>query len=701
MESLTDVSALCDELDLKLSMWYPPYFVDYTTAETQAKAKSHLSLLCTAMKRLDVLFIPGGDPGGRHPKDFFPIGRQLAGWYREFFPSGEVWVSSQYGLSVTYDLGIEPWDPVVREQDWFDALHDATLTDYLTGAVYGPWSSHPLSEFRARVPSHLPVRHYADICHVLTCELPVDKWNIAFASTQHREPITIRPMTLLRVCEDTFAHADAGFGAYSEGVSDDVNKHVLNALYWGADLEGPTRGVGGEALLRTMLLQYSRLLVGMLHTHALQLVEAILGLEQNWVGEIASNGSIETTLATLRELEEQALPRQAAFSWRWHMILFRAYHDMFIKQRVVQEEAALRTARTGLSAACAGAAGAAGDTPDAAAVAAAVDLALATLRAPYREAEMSTSVELNVDAPEPTSVMMLYGKLQALAGLLRVNVGLQLTLAYGGQHAQRGAFLMLAWSALTDVPYVRGQLETILRDAAGDAHAVSLGVGRLLAQQTAEVPSFDTVWYASFGSGGAAAAVGGDHEEEEVSPSVSSVLAPHRPMELGEDPTFFARPYQDYLDTTNYELMEMVVAGKVPYTWRSWIVPVWPRISSLRMRFPLASLKRLDARRPLHVQITYVGEDLYQLGGDWAELGTISLPTRLLCNSVPLHDFMAPPTRTESRIFELPEASLAAARADGADGVLEFVVEPQQPEKVAFRRTAFPVAEFWILQKRP
>jgi hypothetical protein len=29
MESLADTSKWCDELDIKFSMWYPPYFVDY------------------------------------------------------------------------------------------------------------------------------------------------------------------------------------------------------------------------------------------------------------------------------------------------------------------------------------------------------------------------------------------------------------------------------------------------------------------------------------------------------------------------------------------------------------------------------------------------------------------------------------------------------------------------------------------------
>ena len=50
----------------------------------------------------------------------------------------------------------------------------------------------------------------------------------------------------------------------------------------------------------------------------------------------------------------------------------------------------------------------------------------------------------------------------------------------------------------------------------------------------------------------------------------------------------------------------------MPYTWRSWVVPVWPRIASLQMRFPLDELA-LDSQRPLACRITYVGADLYQV----------------------------------------------------------------------------------------
>jgi hypothetical protein len=291
MESLADTSKWCDELDIKFSMWYPPYFTDYDKPETQKNARAHLDHILNALARLDVLFIPGGDPGGRQPSDFFPIAKQLCAWYREKFAGGECWVSSQFGLSVTYDLGIDPWNPVERENEWFAELHKPEVQEWLTGAVYGPWSACPIDEFRSHVPKDMPLRHYADICHMLTCEFPIDQWDLAYAATQHREPISIRCMTFAKIIEEQSPHYQ-GFGCYSEGVSDDLNKQTYNCLGWGADIEGPTKEFNGEAIVKEMLLQYSRLLVGMPGV-ANEMVEGILGLERNWMGELRTNDSVE------------------------------------------------------------------------------------------------------------------------------------------------------------------------------------------------------------------------------------------------------------------------------------------------------------------------------------------------------------------------------------------------------------------------
>ena len=47
------------------------------------------------MRRLDNLFIPGGDPGGRPPEQFFGVVQKQAAFMKaKFFPNAKVWVAS-------------------------------------------------------------------------------------------------------------------------------------------------------------------------------------------------------------------------------------------------------------------------------------------------------------------------------------------------------------------------------------------------------------------------------------------------------------------------------------------------------------------------------------------------------------------------------------------------------------------------------
>ena len=94
LQMLTATSRWCDNLDLNVSIWYPAFFRSYD-GDGATAARAHWDSVFAALPRLDVLFIPGGDPGGRPAANFFPIAEVHAEHYRRHFPRGEVWISSQ------------------------------------------------------------------------------------------------------------------------------------------------------------------------------------------------------------------------------------------------------------------------------------------------------------------------------------------------------------------------------------------------------------------------------------------------------------------------------------------------------------------------------------------------------------------------------------------------------------------------------
>ena len=110
-------SGWCDDLDIDVSIWYPLFFKDYKDPETLKKAKKHWHDIFNSCKRLDHLFVPGGDPGGRVPADLFSILEVKSAFAKKHhFPNVKVWVSSQFGLGTSVDIGIKWWD-IVKQED--------------------------------------------------------------------------------------------------------------------------------------------------------------------------------------------------------------------------------------------------------------------------------------------------------------------------------------------------------------------------------------------------------------------------------------------------------------------------------------------------------------------------------------------------------------------------------------------------------
>ena len=99
LDMLSCVSEWCDDLDLRVSMWYPAFLKNwYFDEEKKKEVIAIWDEVFSHLKRFDVLFVPGGDPGGRPAEELFAIVEMQARHVRsKWFPKCEVWVSTQYG----------------------------------------------------------------------------------------------------------------------------------------------------------------------------------------------------------------------------------------------------------------------------------------------------------------------------------------------------------------------------------------------------------------------------------------------------------------------------------------------------------------------------------------------------------------------------------------------------------------------------
>jgi len=314
----------------------------------------------------------------------------------------------------------------------------------------------PIAEFRAQVPASLPLRNYPDLCHVQTAEMPVNTWDLSFAVTNGRESVNPRPREFLRVIQDQAPHT-IGCGCYSEGVNDDVNKYVWTALHWGGDVQGPLAGASPGEMLDAMLRQYAAFLIG-LERCADAVVAAIYQLEKNWQGDLVTSASVKESRELFRGIEQKLTPRHRR-NWRLNMLLFRAYHDAFLYTRLCQERAAEAEAVETVLA-----------SPAALSQVETLRAAQAKLAVPYNEPPITLSSFNSPSTPDPLNVVLLngapsithlYGQLMACASVLYQQIGYQLSVGYGGQHRQRGAYFDFIWAPLGDVQMMNRTLSVL------------------------------------------------------------------------------------------------------------------------------------------------------------------------------------------------------------------------------------------------
>ncbi len=404
--------ALLDSYGLDVGFWQP-LDADVTNPTVARDQLEKRRVLFQACKRLDAVFVPGGDPGDTPPNILMPWLGQLANVLHHVHPKAGLWVSNQ---GFTHE-----------ENDFLFGYLEREKPDWLAGVAYGPWAKLTLREMRKRTPRQYQLRRYPDITHCVRCQYPVPEWDRAFAHTLGREPANPRPQATAHIHNVFAAYAD-GFVTYSDGVNDDVNKIVWSALGWDPQAEVPD-----------VLKEYGRYFFG--EDLAGSVTEGLLALEQNWQGPLARNRYVERTLSHWQEIEKRARG-QLETNWRLQLALLRAYYDAYVQRRLANETQLEDKAYAELKKANE----------------IGVEKAIASAREALARADSSPA------APE------LRKRIEELGETLYKSIGMQLDVKqYKAANPERGAVLEFLDQPLNNRDWLEQEFDQILGSSASDS----------------------------------------------------------------------------------------------------------------------------------------------------------------------------------------------------------------------------------------
>ncbi len=322
MRMMEKMSALLDDYGLDVWVWFPAMDADYTDAATVDRSIAEWADVLKRLKRVDAIFVPGGDPGHTDPDVLMHLLGKQAVNIHAYHPKAKLWVSPQ-GFTEEWTNRFLGY--LKKEQPtWFG------------GVVFGPQVRMPLPELRKQVPPQYPIRHYPDITHMVLCQFPVENWDMAWALTEGREGINPRPEAQAIICK-WHQNGTVGSISYSEGCNDDVNKMLWSALEW-----NPNQSV------RDILREYARYFIDSRFEESF--ADGLIALEQNWVGPADTNPHIQATLGLFQAMERQAMPGNK-LNWRFQQALYRAYYDAVVQARAKAERAGEAKAIAALAAA--------------------------------------------------------------------------------------------------------------------------------------------------------------------------------------------------------------------------------------------------------------------------------------------------------------------------------------------------------------
>ena len=309
IDMMIEMSRLADEYGQDVWIWYPALDKDYGDPSQVEAALKEWADVFSKLPRINAIFVPGGDPGHTQPKHLMALLEKQTASLHKYHPKAEMWMSPQ-GFT----------------KEWMDEFYAIVKAEptWLTGIVFGPQVRDSLPVLRANLPKRYRIRHYPDITHSLRSQYPVQDWDIAHALTSNREQINPRPVDQALIFRSLLPSV-SDFITYSEGANDDVNKFVWSGLGWDPKID-----------VVQILREYSRYFLGDRYTDPF--AQALIALERNWQGPLASNASVYSTLEQFQSMERAAAPRDLR-NWRFQQALYRAYYDAYVRSRLLHETA--------------------------------------------------------------------------------------------------------------------------------------------------------------------------------------------------------------------------------------------------------------------------------------------------------------------------------------------------------------------------
>jgi len=390
---------------------------DVTTPEGAEKAWEKRRAMFAAYPVIDHLFVPGGDDGETPAEYLIPFLKGLAPLLKESHPNAKLWISNQ-----TF---------TIEENDYFFDYLEKEDPDWLNGVVYGPWTKMGWEEMRDRTPKRFPLRRYPDITHTLRCQYPVKDWDPVFANTVGREPMMPLP-EMHRHIYLRYKDVSDGFGTYSDGVHDDLNKNLWSSYGWDPSTD-----------LNAFLEEYGKVWWG--SALAKDVARGLRLLEENWKGPILGNEAIPESLSLWESIAERCGDFDT--NWRAQMYLFRARFDAHVQAKARNESRYETEALAALEKA-----------PEVG-----VKEAIRVARTALAQADTPTAPELRAG-------------IEQLGPLLLKTIGYQLSVKepYRARNPERGAMLDWLDQPVNDRPWLEQRFQEILKTDDEDAQLAAL-----------------------------------------------------------------------------------------------------------------------------------------------------------------------------------------------------------------------------------